>query len=374
MKYFSTLLTLALTRPDKALSQSVSAGFGGTMQADGNMFEIAAKGQPVLIERLDINMDAATDPVQVYYRIGYVDYRYDDSYKLVYGGDITGAGKGLVTPLPSFTSPVLVTPGTPVTFYVTVANTDGANLWYDVGVGSGTTYASDDNINIIEGFASGYPWRGYALDRKWNGKSNESRNVIALLYLSELELMCVIFFSTGIVHYSIQTSSSPTASPTISLSTPNPTNQPTKSPVAITKSPTAFPVISPPTTRGNDLDPTASPVATPTGSPVRAVDDVEVDDPPTLAPTNSNKPTTSEESSDTKSPSKSPTKKPTDKPQDGDNEPTLSPTVQEETFGPTKNVTNLLPNLDSSSAFGFNFMGRMCSYSFPLFIIAFFVL
>ena len=42
------------------------------------MFEIAAKDQPVLIERLDINMGASTEPVQVYYRTGYVDYRYDD--------------------------------------------------------------------------------------------------------------------------------------------------------------------------------------------------------------------------------------------------------------------------------------------------------
>jgi hypothetical protein len=145
------------------------------------MFEIVAKDQPVLIERLDINMDAGTEPVQVYYRPGYVDYRYDDSYTLIFGGSITGAGKGLATPLPSFTSPVLVTPGTPVTFYVTVANHDGANMWYDVGVGTGTTYASDENINIIEGYSSGYPWRAYALNRRWNGKSNEEMRQVLLL-------------------------------------------------------------------------------------------------------------------------------------------------------------------------------------------------
>lgn len=135
------------------------------------MFEIRAKDQSVLIERFDINMDAATDPVQVYYRLGAVDYIYDDSYKLIYGGDITGNGKGVATPLPAFTSPVLVSPGSPVTFYVTVAKHDGANVWYSNGVGSGTTYASDDNINLIEGYASGYPWKAHALDRQWNGKS-----------------------------------------------------------------------------------------------------------------------------------------------------------------------------------------------------------
>jgi hypothetical protein len=152
--------------------------------ADGNMFEIAAKDQPVLIERLDINMGEGTEPVEVYYRPGHVNYTYDDSYKLIFGGNITSAGKGLATPLPPFTSPVLVTPGTPVTFYVTIANRYGANLWYSIGVGSGTTYASDENIDIIEGYASGYPWTGQvAYDRQWNGKS-KGRNVTACIMLS----------------------------------------------------------------------------------------------------------------------------------------------------------------------------------------------
>ena len=130
------------------------------------MFEIRAKNQPVLIERFDINMDVGEYPVQVYYRPGIADYRYDDSYTLAFGSNVTGVGKGLVTPMPSLSSPVLVSPGEPMTFYVTVASSDttAANLWYSDGVGSGTTYASDDNINLIEGYASGYPWRGYAED------------------------------------------------------------------------------------------------------------------------------------------------------------------------------------------------------------------
>jgi hypothetical protein len=143
------------------------------------MFEISAKEQPVLIERFDINMDAKEDPVQVYYRPGFVDYRYDSSYALIFGSNITGNGKGLATPLPSFTSPVLISPGQHITFYVTVANTDGANLWYTLGVGSGTTYASDSNINIIEGYASGFPWKGFALDRRWNGKSIKKKTAFS---------------------------------------------------------------------------------------------------------------------------------------------------------------------------------------------------
>jgi hypothetical protein len=314
------------------------------------MFEIAAKDQPVLIERLDINMGASTEPVQVYYRTGYVDYRYDDSYELIFDGDITGAGQGLATPLPPFTSPVLVTPGTPITIYVTVTNHDGANVYADVGTGSGTTYASDDNINIIEGMTSGYPWRGYALDRRWN----------------------------GVVHYSLQTNSSPTESPTISLITPSPTNQPTNQPtkspvVAVTQSPTASPVTpitSPPVV--STPNPTASPVVVRTGSPSNIIDDVGVVEAPTPAITN--KPTTTDSDS-TKSPTTSSTKRTgTQDPKEPTDEPSPSPTV-DESYAPTKTVTNLLPNFDPSSASNrLNFMGRVCSYSFPLFVIAFFVL
>lgn len=145
------------------------------------MFEIRAKTQPVVIERFDINMDVGEYPVQVYYRPGIADYRYDDSYRLAFGSNITGVGKGLVTPLPNLASSVTVFPGEPMTFYVTVASEDtsAANLWYDDGVGAGTIYASDDNINLIEGYASGYPWRAFALDRRWNGKKQ-----IALCFTS----------------------------------------------------------------------------------------------------------------------------------------------------------------------------------------------
>jgi len=295
------------------------------------MFEIVAKDQPVLIERLDINMGAGTETVEVYYRLGHVDNQYDDSYKLIFRGDITGTGKGLVTSLPSFTSPVLVTPGTPVTFYVTIANVYGTNMWYSVGVGSGTTYASDPNIDIIEGYASpypgsdviegyasGYPWTGYTLDRQWNGKS-KGRNVTASISFHpeyELKLMSsVIFLSTGVVHYSFQTTSSPTASPTKRL--------------------TASPVTFPPSV-GNP-NPTASPAT------IIEVDDklVEVTETPTRAPTD--KPTTTE-TADLESPTKCPTKSPT--PILLRSAPTLSTTVEVEEDD-TIWFTDLLPVFDS---------------------------
>lgn len=345
MKYISTLhtLALALTVPATATAQtlSVSAGFGGTKQADGNMFEIRAKTQPVVIERFDINMDVGEYPVQVYYRPGIADYRYDDSYRLAFGSNITGVGKGLVTPLPNLASSVTVFPGEPMTFYVTVASEDttAANLWYDDGVGAGTIYASDDNINLIEGYASGYPWRAFALDRRWN----------------------------GVVYYSLQTDF-PTQSPSISLSTPNPTNlptkQPTKNPVAVTNSPSSPPVGS--TTPPNSDNPDSS-TSSPTPAPSVLVD-VNESTPPT---TQTQMPTTKPTMDGSRSPTKSPTAKPT-------NKPSASPTLEEpDSFSPTKNVSNYLPDLNPTSSSATNMvhlLGRLCSYFTPLFIVAFFVL
>ena len=286
------------------------------ISADGNMFEIMAKDKPVLIEAFHINMDAKTDNVAVYYRPGHVDYRYDESYQLIYEAtNVVGRGKGLATALPPFIPPILITPGTSYTFYVTVTTTGGGNLWYswDEGSSSGTVMASDDNINIIEGMASGYPWSGYALNRRWN----------------------------GLVHYSLQLTSPPTASPTISLSTFSPTNHPTPKP---TSRPTKSPVVA------KTPYPTDSIPSPQTGSPSGVIDDAAVVDAPTPASTQV--------------------------PIDPTTEPTLSPT-EEGTFPPTKAVTSLLPDLvpPSSASMKFNnYMGRICSYLFPLLIIAIFFL
>ena len=116
-------------------------------------------------------MEAGTEEFKVFYKRGKADHRYDESYEEIFSGIITGNGRGVVTPLPAFSTPVKIYPRSPVTFYISVTNHDGANVWYDRGSGTGTIYASDDYLTIAEGYASGYPWNGYALDRQWNGKS-----------------------------------------------------------------------------------------------------------------------------------------------------------------------------------------------------------
>ncbi len=364
------------------------------LSADGCMFEIRAKDNPVLIEAFHVHMFSKTDNVAVYYRPGQVDYRYDESYQLIYEApNVEGAGKGHATNLPPFNPPVVVNPGTPMTFYVSVTNTswEAANLYYTEGEGSGTVMASDNNINVIEGMATNYPWRGYALDVRWN----------------------------GYIHYRLQPqpTSSPTESPTISLSTTSsPTNQPTHKPTRQptnppTSKPTSLPTNSPspkPTSQPTNpptpnptrqptwgptnsptkspvvartpyptdlnpspttTNPTASPSATQTGSPsLGTLNDAGIVDAPT--PTITIEPTATEAAStETNMPSG------TQAPNDPTDEPSLSPTG-EGTFPPTKTGASLLPDfVPTSASMKFNnCMGMICPYFFPLFIIAIFFL
>ena len=337
------------------------------------MFEIRAKDKPVLIEAFHVRMSLKTDNVAVYYRPGHVDNRgYDnESYQLIYEApNVVGDGKDYATPLPPFNPPVVVNPGTPMTFYVSVTNNtwEGANLWYTNGEGTGTIMASDNNINVIEGTACAYPCTWPVMDKRWN----------------------------GFIHYSLQPqpTSFPTESPTISLSTSSPTNPPTPKPTRQptnpptpkpTRQPTNLPTLhptrqpsvktpyptdsisSPPAT-----NPTANPAGTQTGSPSGIINDVGAVDVPT--PGITIEPTITESAStETKTRMPSGTKSPNDPiPTD---EPSLSPTG-EETFPPTKTVSSLLPDFAPSCASMMfnNCMGRICSYLFPLFIIVMFFL
>ena len=119
-------------------------------------------------------MESGTEEFKVLYRPGPADHTYDESYEEIFSGNITGNGRGIPTPLPAFSTPVIIFPSSPVTFYLGVTNPSGANLWYKRGSGTGTVYTSNDYLNITEGYAIGYPFSNsyaYAPNRRWNGKS-----------------------------------------------------------------------------------------------------------------------------------------------------------------------------------------------------------
>ena len=209
------ILLLLVVPPSLGLDDSITTGFAGTNQgkerasesahviviifdrslissspsflpishshlasANGNIFTIKAKSQSIFITSFDINMSGPPSPnpapLEVHFLPG-IDPGYPDPqtypYQMIFQGDIAGQGKGSVTSLPDFTNPVVIPAGATYSFYITVADLWlGTNLWYNIGSAVGSVVASDQYMEIGEGYALGYAFLGYSDKRRWNGK------------------------------------------------------------------------------------------------------------------------------------------------------------------------------------------------------------
>lgn len=113
-------------------------------------------------------MDAGTDTVSVYSRPGNLVASNDGGWLLIKSFEVTGQGKGLVTSLPNFDYPVIVPAGFKQSFYIATNLTD-VDFWYSSGTALGNAFASNDDLDILEGYAIGNGWKGYAFPRQWNG-------------------------------------------------------------------------------------------------------------------------------------------------------------------------------------------------------------
>jgi len=113
-------------------------------------------------------MDADTDTVSVYSRPGNLVASNDGGWLLIKSFEVTGQGKGLVTSLPNFDYPVIVPAGFKQSFYIATNLTD-VDFWYSSGTALGNAFASNDDLDILEGYAIGNGWKGYAFPRQWNG-------------------------------------------------------------------------------------------------------------------------------------------------------------------------------------------------------------
>ena len=170
--------------------------FSFPLLANGNIFTIKAKTQSIAIKSFDINMSGPPAPnpapVEVYFAPGIDPGSYQPSsfpYQLIFQGDITGEGTGNVTSLPDFATPVVIPAGATYSFYITVANLWlGTNLWYNIGSQVGSIVASDDNLEIGEGYAVAYPFLGYSAQRRWNGKYKRLNIILSPL------VPCIVFF------------------------------------------------------------------------------------------------------------------------------------------------------------------------------------
>ena len=109
-----------------------------TMDADngslGNMFDIVAK-QNIIISTFKIHSKIGSYTVEVWTKSGtYVDNIDLNGWTQVLSNIITGAGEGLVTLLPLFSSPVAISIGSKQAFYVTL---NSGNIRYSNGLYGG---------------------------------------------------------------------------------------------------------------------------------------------------------------------------------------------------------------------------------------------
>jgi hypothetical protein len=112
-------------------------------------------------------------PLEIYF-LPYVDPGDGTAkpYQMVFKGNITGAGFGKVTSLPALATPVMIPADAAYSFYITIANrTLGTSVGYNRGSGVGSVAASDDHLEIGEGYSLAYPFGVYTAGMCWNGES-----------------------------------------------------------------------------------------------------------------------------------------------------------------------------------------------------------
>lgn len=152
----------------------------------GNMFDITAINS-VTIQSFDAHPMGDTD-YEIYYKVGSYSGSEANAAAWTLVGSATGVlsqGTGVPTPIPINVG-VTIPAGQTYAFYVTSTNT-AVSLNYSNGTTEGAVYASDANIQFLEGVGMEYPFTaGGSIfsPRIWNG---------------------VIHYSTGVTTYSWST-------------------------------------------------------------------------------------------------------------------------------------------------------------------------
>jgi hypothetical protein len=162
------------------LTLTVSITISRFHEANGNIVIIKAKTQPVSIKGFDINMSGPPAPnpapVEIHVLPGVDPGKKSSShvYQKIFAGSILGAGKNNVTSLPELTNPVVIPAGASYSFYITVANYSlYTYMHFDKNLGGqGSVMASDDNLEVIQGYALAYPFFAYNGDWRWNGEEH----------------------------------------------------------------------------------------------------------------------------------------------------------------------------------------------------------
>ncbi len=139
--------------------------FAGGNSQDGNMFDIVAINN-VTITGFDAH-PISNDTIEIYYRTGsYLGFQTTSAgWNFVGKAYVTANPFGTPTPVPILVNvPILA--GDTVGFYVT---NQSANLNYTDGTVQGAVFASDANIQFLEGHGGTYPFNLINVPRVFNG-------------------------------------------------------------------------------------------------------------------------------------------------------------------------------------------------------------
>ena len=141
---------------------------GGNGQA-GNMFDVVAIN-PITINSFDISVDAGlTVDAEVYFKTGTwigSDQTPGDWTLVASVPGVVSGGQNLPTPL-NLSLGLDVAAGNTVAFYVTLSNSTGIN--YTNGGTVGDVWASDANLQVLEGAGKVYPFANTFAPRNFNG-------------------------------------------------------------------------------------------------------------------------------------------------------------------------------------------------------------
>ncbi|MEM7185886.1 MAG: proprotein convertase P-domain-containing protein [Bacteroidota bacterium] len=160
------------TAPGDASTNSLETTFAGGNGNFGNMFDMNAIND-VVIQSFDIHGDTgATFDVEVYAKSGtYVGFETDPGAWTLIGTapGVVSNGDGLATPLDLMLNYAMAA-GETHAFYVTPTDFSTGGFNYTNGTAVGNVFASDSNIEFLEGSGSGYPFDGTLFSpRVWNG-------------------------------------------------------------------------------------------------------------------------------------------------------------------------------------------------------------
>lgn len=152
-----------------APAQSLTTTFASNNGQSGNMFDVVALSD-VTINDLDVNLDPGSWTVEVYVVTAGTTFVGNETnagaWTLVGTASVTSAGTNVATNL-GLSLGYTVTTGSTQGFYVTVNNGSGMN--YTNGTTLGAVFASDANMQILEGVGKSYPFGSTFTPRVWNG-------------------------------------------------------------------------------------------------------------------------------------------------------------------------------------------------------------